>query len=261
MLSKMLAVFVLALPLIGITGVVVAIYGTISINGYDADIFYHRYISDLGRSDTISSYLYTHDNDNVFFKVGFTIASDCIICGIILKVYLMKQIWKISCLLLFNAIALITGAILLIVMACTPYNINNDRHSVCAMSGMFIIVLTQISDAVYWIKYMKYRQINSTYKFYLLNLYSFLCPMLALIFYGLWVRTEQYAYTPQWYVEGEWIGVLFCCLGFIIQTVHAVFIYLDLTQIHVLEPSGGFAELATTIQTTNNISHETNNIT
>eukprot|EP01084_Bolivina_argentea_P195986 336070_1 len=254
-LNRLLAKILFVVQLIGIAGVCLATYGTIYLNGYNVEDCYKGYVSNLG---TVYNHNYHTDrtynkfyNNNVTFKAGFTIAGLCIVVGALIKIYLMGQIWKLSCLVKFNTISFIAGAICLILMSWIPYDSpdtdydHNLYHMIFAVCGITAIVVTQILDAIYWFSYMQYKQINHGYICYLLHSYSFLCPLLSIIFYGgnaLEIILE--------YKYGQWIGVLFITLGFISPTIHSIFIHLHLKQADQIDiPQNiGFEIIATTLE-------------
>eukprot|EP01084_Bolivina_argentea_P252768 424383_1 len=122
------------------------------------------------------------------------------------------------------------SAICIITMTVIPVDVNLKLGLFTGIVGIILLSLTQISDAVYWRKYMEYKQIRHGYTSSLLHFYSFGCPLLAIIFYLLWTISEGMRPNIRAYIEGEWIGMLFTVLGFIAQTIHSIFIYSHLTE-------------------------------
>ena len=80
------------------------------------------------------------------------------------------------------------GAIFLIIMAWTPYNIYWFIHMIGAVLGI-IILLSQILDTYYWYRYCKFMHWLEN-KLYILTLYSVLCLSSSLIFFIIWMKLE-----------------------------------------------------------------------
>eukprot|EP01084_Bolivina_argentea_P278556 475921_1 len=209
-------------PLIGMISVICALYGTAYEDAWLNKMYDHD-ISDLGT--TWSKY-------HIIFAIGFTITSIIIIMGALIKIRLMAILWKIACKLITNMFFLSVGAVMLIIMAWTPYNVNWLVHATGAAFGIFITLLAQILDTIYWYKYIKFKKcFNSS--FYILTLYSLICLICSLTFFILWMHSEYVSYGSNNHTKRhkplyEWIGLLCAILGFLPQSAHGLRIYQHL---------------------------------
>ena len=99
----------------------------------------------------------------------------------------------------------------------------NFNHFLGSFIGVFAIILTQFLDAIRWAKYMKYKQMTGGVMYVLIQSYAFLCTMLAFIF-----DVTNHMSSVFGYVQAQWLCVLFICLGFVIQSVHMLFMHSHL---------------------------------
>ena len=228
-LAKTLVVF----PLIGIIFIALAIYGTACEDKWSEQQLYSHDISDLGT--TWSKY-------RIIFAIGFTVASSIIICGSIIKIYLIANIWQLSGALICNMALMSFGAIMLVVMAWTPYDINWFVHMIGAVFGIFITLLALFLDGIYWYKYVT--NTHSLGKlFYILTAYLLICLSASLTFFILWIKGESDSYSVDDAVHkrkawGEWLGLLFGVLGFLTQSVHGICIHQQIKEMDGDENKG-----------------------
>eukprot|EP01084_Bolivina_argentea_P176217 304989_1 len=210
-MAKTLFIF----PLIGVIALCTAIYGTTLANGWYIDglISDEFYISTLGAS--------TYSENSNVFKIGFIFVGIALILSASIKTYLIHKCWKLSFGIICINILYIVSSIGLIMMAYTPYDVDWDAHNLYVSIGIVPIPFTQIFDAIHWLRYLKYKQIiRIKIICCLLNIYSFTCPILSLIFFVInYLNIQKASYNPQ----SQWTAVLLSAASFLVLPIHALY--------------------------------------
>eukprot|EP01083_Nonionella_stella_P068212 180939_1 len=194
-------------PIIGILCLSCTIYVTTYEDSWRESKIYEHAISQLG--STWSQY-------RIVFALGFTVTSILIVSGYMVKIYLIRKVWQLSCLLMVNMLIVITAASTLTMMAWTPDNVDGTRHWDAAVIAISSIVLSQLVDTLFWYKYSRFmRSIDAVCC--MSCFYAVSCSVLSFTFFGLWL----YKHEP-WC---EWMGLLFALLGFLNQSIHGIALY------------------------------------
>ena len=248
--------------ILGLGGVFLAIYGTIYANHYDPSLCYQKWISALGTC-TYPYYWNGYDDDVSYneycelFAAGFTITGICITIGFTMKMYILRLLIasnnsNISCcgyaILVSIAILSIIGSIGLIMVGVTPwdkddgYGLNlrmNIYHFIGAAFGIGFIAVTQLLDAIHWIKYMHMGSnsdvVEVKWNIYSLSilfmhLYALICPLLSMIFGSIYAIL-YYDHDREKAINAEWKCLLFLCLGNLVQLAHFIFIHSHLKKV------------------------------
>jgi len=215
-----LAKLLIGAPIVCILCVVIGIYSTAWLDTWNLQHLYDHAISNLGT--TWSSYRF-------LFAIGFTASSTIIIAAGMIKIYLISALWKLSVSLVLNMLLMSIGAIMLIVMAWAPFDVDWPLHMTGAVAGIAVALIAQLLDTIHWFHFCKFMEAVDT-RLYILMAYSLVCLFTSAGFFMAWVGSSLATYADPNGTVGvngqepwcEWVGLLFAILGFLAQSAHGV---------------------------------------